>query len=502
SATGATRPGSATGATRPGSATGATRPGPADEADIDPAAEPLPPYQPLDADLKEAIREKLIDEKTLAEMQRRLDAVQEKMFDLSSDSVAPEEERRHKTARQVARLLKEEARRLGLHYAETPLLGYFELLESEDHPVGAAIEPESVSLQSQGTTVARQVDGTPPEQLFEPFRAAALSGVSRNAFAWWKIEDRGERVPTLQEQGVREAVVQSLREVKARPVAEQRAKELLASLKTENQSLEAVFAARVEDLADAMVPLGMQTLQARLEPLGLEEKLEGGPLLDWLDEYLKKLADGPANDENLQRIDSLSRAGSLLRRLTPDGPFATLSAQRKLDLLAQLYDWLNDQPGTREKLAPIRKELATLTVTGEPDGEPIEVRSTPPFTWLSKSTAPSANPFLPMMRPELSTVPGVPEVGEEFMQTVFEEMQVGESQVLADRSASTYYVIEVTDAAQARREQFAAEFPTINTFFSPYPYVVNEDRQQVQQEWTERLRDRYAVKWTRPAAQN
>jgi hypothetical protein len=161
---------------------------------------------------------------------------------------------------------------------------------------------------------------------------------------------------------------------------------------------------------------------------------------------------------------------------------------------------------------PLSEALKGQTVTGEPKGQELTLREPPKFTWFHDSAATSVNPMAPKPPPEISTVPFVENPGDEFMELVFDQLQVGEAGAAPNADRSVYYVVKVLDRIPGAKEMEAlrAKFyadrtelfgPSISGFpglSSSYQSLAERQQMTVVQKWLERLEQQYAVKWVNP----
>ena len=201
----------------------------------DPDGDPAPPVgiPPLDEAKRQQIRDDLLREKMRPIMEEKMNAARDFMNDLhlqvadyldhqralkdpkaektepSKDALSPED---------ASRKLQEYAKKNGLLYAETPLLTLEELLKSEDHPLGSAMTGKQ----------SRVVDTLNKSQTDDLFSATtAFNFDLKGSYAFWKLEDVPAHQPkSLEEPGVQEMTTLVWRTLKARPLAEKRAKEL------------------------------------------------------------------------------------------------------------------------------------------------------------------------------------------------------------------------------------------------------------------------------------
>jgi hypothetical protein len=150
---------------------------------------------------------------------------------------------------------------------------------------------------------------------------------------------------------------------------------------------------------------------------------------------------------------------------------------------------------------PLSEIFAGATVTGKEGADAVSIVQPPKFSWLSAPSAQmSPNPFnrpMPTMT-ELRTVPG--DVGEEFMRTVFNELDPGEAGVAHSYDMEYFYVVKVIDRSygnspdeQAFRERFVSQ-PVFDQFgFSDYFKLAAGKLAQYQTNWADELFQRHNV---------
>jgi len=141
-----------------------------------------------------------------------------------------------------------------------------------------------------------------------------------------------------------------------------------------------------------------------------------------------------------------------------------------------------------QKVNPAAKEPVDLTIAESAD-----------FSRYRQSSAPMSF----RQRLELGNPGVVDGAGEEFMKTVFEQMQPGEVQVIPNDDASIYYVVKVKSRTPASREAFqqASLFGiSIGTFNLPSQYqeLANREAQRTMLQFDRQLQKRYAVKYRNP----
>ena len=198
--------------------------------DDDPAP-PVSKVRPLDDALKQQIREELRNEKLQPLLTARTEAARDYMNELQlrvADYLDHEKALKNKKKSELApdaispeaasEELKRYAKEHGLTYTETPLLSLDELSDSEDYPIrGAMVRDRPVNMV---------LDGSPITERFSA-NAAVRFGENLATYAFWKIDDVAQHAPvSMDEPGVKDAVVKAWRQLEARPMAEKRAQAL------------------------------------------------------------------------------------------------------------------------------------------------------------------------------------------------------------------------------------------------------------------------------------
>ena len=125
------------------------------------------------------------------------------------------------SAEERKKAVSEYAAKHQLVYVLTPLLSAEELHNSaEKYPIADGTEPVEDQFQQRAPVQVMQILFlSSPELLYEPYRAE--EGESHR-FAYWKVEDLADHVPTLKDPGVRE---QAVRGWKIAEFAQKKAKE-------------------------------------------------------------------------------------------------------------------------------------------------------------------------------------------------------------------------------------------------------------------------------------
>ncbi|HAP06833.1 MAG TPA: hypothetical protein DCR20_03330 [Planctomycetaceae bacterium] len=257
-------------------------PAPADAAAQAPAAgtDPVPfvippvEYRPLDDELKSEIREQLheerirkaIDEKMdavmsgLREIERKRSAARRQVVDkdpsLTSEQIATAMKDVHQSLLDEMRELGE---KLGLRFVRTGLLNRVDLAADDQTPLGLALGYTS------GAPVADEVFSKFPQRdqwedanLFASDRAVrnqfALSG-DESHFAWWITEFSAAHIPNLEDAGIRDEVILTLKRQQARKLAEERGK-VLAKLVSDGLALPEAERKSMSDSLQGQTVLG------------------------------------------------------------------------------------------------------------------------------------------------------------------------------------------------------------------------------------------------------
>lgn len=162
----------------------------------------------------------------------------------------------------------------------------------------------------------------------------------------------------------------------------------------------------------------------------------------------------------------------------------------------------------RKSDAGAAEALKGQTINGKEDGPAVSVIPTTPVSWLRVTTVPSTG-MMPDRRPSLSEIPGVELPDNEFMKTIFEQMKVGDVNVLPNADRSVYYVVKVKSRTpsepsdiEAHRQAFLREdlFSGGGMFggFTTYDYLLSPEQQQTRMAWFQQLEAKYALRRNQP----
>jgi hypothetical protein len=147
----------------------------------------------------------------------------------------------HLTAEAASKKLKEYAQKNGLVYVETPLLSFQELQNSDDYPVGAAA---AVNHPQKADVTTDAFENFGRSMTYMPRPAESLDATGHGSqFLYWITGERRDYEPeSLDDPMIKEQVVKTWRELKAREKAQARAAELAKMAKGADKTLTELFA--------------------------------------------------------------------------------------------------------------------------------------------------------------------------------------------------------------------------------------------------------------------
>ena len=218
-------------------------------------------YRELDNDLREEIREELLQTRVrtaidtkMAEGWEFLRTIQTELSVTRDEFMQQDRQQflddpdaaavalRNNMAQETPLCLekmKAYAEENGFTYAVTPLVSYQDFISEDDYPLGVAREPNQTQFQAPGSAevIAYRIFSrfnmdiaANDTQLFIPERAVyepLSDGGTESHYAYWAVEFVESHIPTLEEPGVRDNVILTLKRIKAREILTARA-ELLA----------------------------------------------------------------------------------------------------------------------------------------------------------------------------------------------------------------------------------------------------------------------------------
>ncbi len=147
----------------------------------------------------------------------------------------------------------------------------------------------------------------------------------------------------------------------------------------------------------------------------------------------------------------------------------------------------------------IQKILEGQTITGKKNATKLAVQPAFDFSWM--------NPITPQFpRLELGTVTGVPKAGEDFMETAFHQLDVGDVGVLMNADGTEYYVGKVFERKYGEggdlaslRESFL--IPTDTPAHQTMNVLMNQQSQKLRQDWLVHFDKKYQVEVSPPPGQ-
>lgn len=145
------------------------------------------------------------------------------------------------------------------------------------------------------------------------------------------------------------------------------------------------------------------------------------------------------------------------------------------------------------------------TVTGDANDPALTMIPTEEFTWLSQSRAAPGEPSVP----RISTIPLITEVDNQFMKTVFEDLNDGDVGTVSDSSKSTFFVVKPLNRSTAKKDdggvakqefqqdfmktEFTSRlFPLMST---PYESLAQAAQRQIEFAWQRNFQDSHAITW-------
>lgn len=190
---------------------------------------------PLDDAMKAQLRSEILQERTKAEIAKRMEAAYLEMADISTDLTREKTESDYLTLEQATKKLQAYAEANQLAYVVTPMLSEEDLADSKDHPIGQASLPQRM-------TVAEALRYSSPADLYRVNTASDFT--TSSAYVYWKLQDKAAYAPVTldDEKELRDAVTEAWRLELARPKAKARAEELAKMVRQSDQPMGTVLA--------------------------------------------------------------------------------------------------------------------------------------------------------------------------------------------------------------------------------------------------------------------
>lgn len=205
----------------------------------DPAEMPAT-YKPLNDDLKKQIRNSLTRERAgnrLAELveqcQNEMDRLQQLRVNRDLDKQLGEKTVEAMSDSQLLQELKAFAAKLdGVFYVETPIVGVQDFVSQEEYPIAFALPPGGRFTRAQN--VLMRLFGTPGEvpmfatEVVEEFTTNFM--IPGNRYVYWVVGEIPPHEPKDYDE-VKDQVLKAWKQMKARPIAEERGKALAEKIK-------------------------------------------------------------------------------------------------------------------------------------------------------------------------------------------------------------------------------------------------------------------------------
>ncbi len=164
-------------------------------------------------------------------------------------------------------------------------------------------------------------------------------------------------------------------------------------------------------------------------------------------------------------------------------------AEKRADEVAELL---------KKSDKPWSEALAGQLETGKEGSASLNVGHTDrPFAWLTRSTAPNPNPFMPPPM-ELTKIPIIFDgVNNEFMRTIFRKLDNQSIGTVWGAEHRYIYVVRVENRSDMKtvREDFLAQRQQIFSQFSSYTMMIRSKSRLVARKWNEEFFSKYDVEW-------
>ncbi|TWT50026.1 hypothetical protein KOR42_37100 [Thalassoglobus neptunius] len=222
-----------------------TEEAPAEEDPVPPA--PESDTRELTEQLKLEIRDTILRERTVAEIQKRMTAAQQFVAELGRNVAFGEViEEGFISLEEATEQIKKYAAENDLEYIETPFMSAQELRESEDYPIGSGFVP---ALRFQEVPVV--LFSTSSSDRLRPQQARNL--FTGSEYVFWKFSEKPAYPPESlkDEPNLRAQVIDAWKKMKALPLAKERAEELAEIVrKSDKPMVEALSDERVTNDGD------------------------------------------------------------------------------------------------------------------------------------------------------------------------------------------------------------------------------------------------------------
>ncbi|MEX0718681.1 MAG: transporter associated domain-containing protein [Planctomycetaceae bacterium] len=423
-----------------------------------PEPPPLPRYRQLDDKLRAEIRDQIRQDRAAEEMRRRIEEAANRLEELSGNYLNTLDPESRPTRGQLDARLKEIGESLGLTHVETPLLDEREFSESEEYAIAreTVADPDVPRAPDARVSAALASAFDPGMLIYQP--KEAVDAANGRWFVYWKTAHAEAHVPLW---------------APYTPAPEMKLGEL-------NQQLgEGAFPTLYEtsSIAEFIIRENGGTVPST------------GATIEW-NQY--RLVVEEANGDEIRRV-RIEEPG--IREQVERG-WKMQQARPKAEARArELADAARD--AVRSADGPLAESLAAQTVTGKADGPPLSIEETNSFSWYRLSSVPSQS-MGTTEYPVRSEIPSVPDAGDEFMRTVFDDLAAGDVGVAPDADHGVYYVVRVVrkiPEAPLGDEKFRERFLNEDEL-SPLRILARERRQALVNDWHQQLQERYRVTWS------
>lgn len=285
---------------------------------------PLPEFQELDDELKLRIREILLTERGFLKLASELDKAREFMVDLSLEyDTVTNLEKKKEMAKTLADRLLAYAIEHKLEYKQTAELTYEDL---SNELIGKATDtrdraPVAEIVFTQGQR------GEPRLPLYAPRRADMKA--AHVAIAYWKIGELPSRISDLKDEETRQQAIAAWKFDKARPLAEERAKELVKKAKAEKNDLAVALSGEsvTGEKSEAQISIiptidfSWLTMNRSFPGSGGGPRISTIPLINNIgDTFMKTVFDEIANGETGVAVDEPKAVYYVVKVLDRDVP--------------------------------------------------------------------------------------------------------------------------------------------------------------------------------------
>lgn len=285
---------------------------------------PPPEFQELDDELKLRIREIIVTERAFAQLAAELDKAREFMVDLSLEyDTITNAEKKREMAKTLAEKLLAYAIEHKLEYKQTSELTYEEL---NGEMIGRATDTRDRASVADAVFTQGQ-RGEPRLPLYSPRRADMKA--AHVAIAYWKTGELPSRISDLKDVKVREQAIAAWKFDKARPLAEERAKELVKKAKAEKEDLaaalsgESVTGAKSEEQISIIptIDFSWLTMNRSFPGSGGGPRISTIPLINNIgDNFMKTVFDEVANGETGVAVDEPKAVYYVVKVIDRDVP--------------------------------------------------------------------------------------------------------------------------------------------------------------------------------------